>query len=102
MPYPDEDEESVGRVFETREPKLSESPRPASSSLKVISAIDGGSVEVVGRYGVDIPGGIVEGHPAVFRSQYGESMESAYATSIAVVPLSFLGLSGVGSHPSVK
>jgi len=101
--YPDEDEESVGRVPEAREPKLPESPRSASSSPKVISAIDGDSAEVIGRYGVDIPGETVEGHPVVFRSQYGESREPAFATSIVVGPPGFfLELSGVGSDISTK
>lgn len=103
MLYPDEDEESVGREPETREPKLSESPRSTSSSPKVISAIDDDSAEVVGLCEGDIPKENVAEHPAVFCSRYGESSEPPYATSIVFVPLGFfLGTSGVRSDPPMK
>ena len=103
MLYPDEDEESVGREPETREPKVSESPRSTSSSPKVISAIDDDSAEVVGSCEGDIPKENVVEHTVVFCSRYGESSELAYATSVIFAPLDFfLRTSGVRSDAPTK
>jgi len=101
--YQDEDEESVGSEPETRESKLQENPRPRSSSLELISAIDDDSGEVVGRYGVDIPKGNGVGNLVVLRPQYGERSGPVSTASSEVVPTGcFLGMSRVGSDPSRK